>query len=298
LNYSISTETSAFFKNERKEARNVIFSKFEILKETNNNTFHSFGIGYGKYFSIKENDFSPIIPFEYSYGIILNNHFFEIGGGFSMSYANYLSLKLGYRILLNKYFLLRVAYTPKYFLTYYYDEYENKYRSKFHDLGFGIEFRFPNHIGNTGKKIFHRFQSVELLVNPYSLDINNRVRNYETIEFSFLFYKKEPHVFSTNIGIGNIMGGIILPISINYLYGHRKSFFEANLYFHNFGGGYAPYGKATLKALQPQLGYRYNFNKPFFVRVAYAPYFRMVDWKFRDGMEQSMVFGFGYRFQK
>ena len=167
----------------------------------------------------------------------------------------------------------------------------SSYYRGFHDFSLGLGYQFNGEFQKQVKRIGNSFQSLHLLINPISFTPEKEYRYTSSLEAEFLIWENHKHHISTNLGMGFLFTdffytkSIFFPMSINYLYGERNHFFEANLY-HIYMTNSASYSPQTYHILQPQIGYRYQFNSPLFMRIAYAPYFRMGDWKFRDGMER------------
>jgi hypothetical protein len=298
--YSISGETPFFHKNFKPEKTwNIYFITFEYIRKSNTNIYYSNKIGYAPIF---KNSIGGV-TFISTIGTRIRNSFFEIGPSLTLTHPGpYGSLRLGYRYYLWDKAIFQIAYTPSRWFAGFFGSYDGgPYTLEFNTMTVGLGFQFNKVNPRSLPNFLKRFGTIQLnlypfLTNPYL----PYPRNYSFFfEFDYLLFNIGYHRLFTSFGFGSLASELTFPFGLSYLYGFKNHFLECKLSLmshHWQDKQYSPVVRYGF--LQPQLGYRYNFNKPFFVRVAYAPYFRMVDWKFRDGMEQSMVFGFGYRFQK
>ena len=305
--YSVSVEKLLFYKDffQRTNWNNAQYVKFEIQKYNFKKLYYSYSIGYGRSFGNTLTKSVFIIPVEFSFGIKKARNEFEIGGGITfVSNVAFLHLTFDYRYFVNNQFFIKAAYIPSTWIGMFMANIENSsYYRGVHDFRIGIGYQFKDGFPRKLKKTMSSFRSLHLTINPISYSPKKELIYTNSLEAEFLIWGNRKNRILTNIGMGFLFTNffytksIFFPMSINYLYGEKNHFFEASLY-HIYMTNSASYSPQSYRILQAQIGYRYQFNSPFFMRIAYAPYFRMADWKFRDGMEQSVVLGFGYRFHK
>ena len=112
--YSVFAETPLFISLLGKD-RIIIDANFEYLLHTRNKT--SFIIGYGciiwtKYWSCS----APVIKAEFNKLFGGKNQYFEIGAGLSSAVGALANFRFGYRAVIWKRLLVRVAYTPFFYI--------------------------------------------------------------------------------------------------------------------------------------------------------------------------------------
>ncbi len=302
--YAISAETPFFYKNYQKHnSWKLYFIKLELLNKKSENYFNSFklGVGIGPLESISS---AGAISFSYSRGLLIHNHFFELGAGLVLTHPFlFLNAKVGYRYYFQR-FIFQVAYNPSRWIGGGFFGYDGgPYNKSFHGLNIGIGYKFKQFLPKEyRRKIFKPFRSIQLETYSFSYSENARLSASILLKIEMALFQRKKTALTFSVGKGLLGSGRGFSFTgIGYLQEIHQHQIEAslNLLFAtllnpNYGWRFDRY-----KLLQPQLGYRYQCQKiPMFARIAYAPYIRTLDWKREGGLHHNMVLGVGYRFGK
>jgi hypothetical protein len=293
VNYSISFDYPIFYRHRYLTYKQV--SLYQLSFESNwqsyryRNTQYSLALNIGRYFSNIGTD--NLYGIEYNVLFGRKNHFLEIGVGLDSELLTHAII--GYRFHLGQNVIMRFRFMPS---TWFIDEHMNSSDENINylDIGLSLAYRFgpraAKEISIVREFVFDRLDA-QFVFYPYMLNLSSEVRTHKSLYFDFTVYRNDEHQFVINFGTGNNIYRT-LNIGSSYLYNLRNHQFEAGINFITSQ-------KLTDYLLfQSQIGYRYHFKIPFFLRAAYVPYLRFEDWKMQEGLHHSIVFGVGYRFQK
>ena len=302
--YSISLEAPLFYKNYQKHNTwKLYFVNFELLLKSRSDLYHSFKIGSG-IGPLEAISSAGAIPLSYSVGKRQRNHFFEVGSGIVLTHPFfYLNLKLGYRYYMGSRLIFQFAYTPSVWAGGGFFGFDGgSYNRTFHGLSIGIGYKFKQFLPKEYRqKIFKPFRSIQLETHSISYSENARLSASFLIKVEMALFQRKKYAFTFSAGKGLLgAGGGFSYIGIGYLQGTRQHQIETglNLLFATLLNPSYDWRFDSYKLLQTQLGYRYNFNLPIFLRIAYAPYIRTLNWKREGGLKHNVVLGVGYRFHK
>jgi hypothetical protein len=264
------------------------------------NFYSSAEVGAGIIFSeIEKNRFAPML--DYSFGYNYKNHFFEVGIG-TVFWHSLIHANIGYGILLNKHFMFRAIIKPASYIfkNFFQDKSQN---FNYTYINFSIGYQLSPAKSKTLKIGFNSFIqrfSVQLSANPFGYKGEYDYKLVKSIGLDFLMFKQGRYQSKITFGIGRHLGRIFEQVSFSYLYGKKNHFLESNfqIIFARLQDPSFEFAYDDYRLFQPQLGYRYQFNFPVFIRIAYAPYIRTLDWKREGELHHNMVLGVGYQLRK
>ncbi|NOX47745.1 MAG: hypothetical protein GXO89_12290 [Chlorobi bacterium] len=280
----------------------LITSEYSWTSKKLKNLHYAISLGVGT--GLSDNDNTLTGSNNYSLFFGKKHHFVEFGVGYLLAEGFHLHYGLGYRLYIANSLIVRVLYNPG---ILYSDFLENdSYKSIIsRKINFSVGYQLTQ---NDTKKIsdgirffIHRsFIETEVFLLPFEKDEGSPVPPI-MFNYGFVPYRNGNFDFIVNGGLGVLSGGdFFYQAGISTLYGKDRHFLEAgvNLIFALLQNYNFEYKYSNYVLVQPQIGYRYNFKFPLYLRLAYSPYIRTLDWKREGGLQQNVVLGVGYRFGK